>query len=169
MLDNLDKAILEELQRNGRASISDIAKRIGRPRTTISERVSRLEREGIIKGYRAILDPQRLGYKFLAFVMLKVRRGVTFEGESNQEALAKRILEDTYNTPYLPYVEEAYIVTGAYDIILKVWAREWEELTRFLIRYLASIGDVVSSETFLVLETISREKEGFPIKATEEE
>lgn len=163
-MDELDKLILHELQRDGRASISDIAKRLKRPRTTIGERITRLEREGVIKGYKAIIDPSKLGYRFLAFVMLKVRRGATLEGRSNQEALAQRILADTRKARDLPYVEEAHIVTGAYDIILKVWATKWEELTHFLIRYLASIGDVVSSETFLVLETFSHENEGFPVR-----
>lgn len=162
-MDRLDRAILRELQRNCRLPISKLAKIMGRPRTTISERIARLEREGIIKGYRAILDPSKLGYRFLAFVMLKVKRGVTFEGLSNQEALAKRIIDETFKALDLPYVEEVHIVTGTYDIILKVWARRWEELTNFLIRYLAGLGDIVSSETFLVLETMTSEK-GFPIR-----
>ncbi len=162
-MDALDSVILRELQRNCRLPISKLAKILGKPRTTISERISRLEREGVIRGYRAIVDPSKLGYRFLAFVMLKVRRGITFEGMSNQEALAQKVVKETRDAPDLPYVEEAHIVTGAYDIVLKVWARRWEELTNFLIRYLASLGDVVSSETFLVLETISSE-EGFPVK-----
>ncbi len=156
--------ILEMLQRNSKISLSKLSSMLGRPRTTVGERIAKLEREGYILGYKAIVDPRKLGYKYVAFVMLKVRRKVNIKGESNQEVLASKIMEDSRNNPSLPYVEEAHIVTGAYDLILKVWARSWNELTNFLIKYLASLEDVVWTETFLALRSISKPLEGFPIR-----
>ncbi|RLF13950.1 MAG: Lrp/AsnC family transcriptional regulator [Thermoprotei archaeon] len=163
-MDELDIKILNLLQRNGRASITDIANTLKKPRSTIRERILRLERSGYIRGYRAVVDPEKLGYRYLALVMLKVRRRITTSGMSNQEEIARKILHDSVKDPSLPFVEEAYIVTGAYDIVLKVWAKRWGDLTSFLIRYLATFEDIISSETFLVLKSVSSNNGIFPCK-----
>jgi len=163
-IDKLDMKILTILQERGRISITELAQMLKKPRSTIRERVLKLERSGYIKGYRAVVNPEKLGYKYLAFVMLKVRRRVTTSGISNQEEVARKVLIDAAKNPSLPFVEEAYIITGAYDIILKVWAKRWGDLTSFLINYLASFEDIISSETFLVLKAISENKGVFPCK-----
>lgn len=154
MLDELDVALLNSLLLNARAPLSDIAKRLGVARTTLSERLERLERSGIVKGYHAELDLRRIGFKYTAFVLVKVKR-VGIRGEkSNQELLAERIVRDCREREGLPWVEEAHIITGEYDLLLKVWAREWEELTNFLIRYMPEHGDIIQTHTILVLKSV---------------
>lgn len=154
MLDELDRAILHSLALNARAPLSEIARRLSAARTTISERLERLEREGVIKGYRVDVDYSKLGYRYLAFVLVKVRRGGLRGDKSNQEVLAEKIVSDCSAREGLPWVEEAHIITGEYDLLLKVRAREWEELTNFLIRYMPEHQDVVQTHTMLVLKAV---------------
>jgi DNA-binding Lrp family transcriptional regulator len=154
MLDELDRAILCALALNARAPLSEIARRLNAARTTVSERLEKLEREGVIKGYRVEVDFGKLGYRYLAFVLVKVRRGGLRGDKSNQEALAERIVSDCLTREGLPWVEEAHIITGEYDLLLKVRAREWEELTNFLIRYMPEQQDVVQTHTMLVLKAV---------------
>jgi len=162
-LDELDKKILEILQQDGRIPISRLAEKLKRPRTTVNERISRLEREGYILGYRAIVDPAKLGYRYLAIIMVKVRRG-SFHITKNQVEIAKKIIDECRSRKDLPYVEEAYVVTGSYDIALKVWIRSWDELSRFLIHYLASLEEIASTETFMVLERVPDKPQFLPLK-----
>jgi len=163
-IDPLDKRILEELQKNCKITVAELARRLGKPRTTVNDRIQRLERKGVIKGYKAIVDPSKLGYKFLAFVMIKARRGISSEGTSSQERLIRKIINDTNNDPSMPFIQEAHIITGAYDIILKVWAKKWDELTNFLIRYLSTMPEVEYTETFLVLLQVESGERGFPLR-----
>jgi len=158
-LDELDRVLLRSLLANARVPLSEVAKSIGAARTTLSERLDRLEREGVVKGYRADVDLRKLGYKYVAFVLVKVRRTGGLRGDkSNQELLAEKIVEDCYTRKGLPWVEEAHIITGEYDLLLKVWAREWDELTSFLIKYMPEHNDVLQTHTILVLKTIQDDK-----------
>ena len=153
MLDELDRALIRELASNARTPLAEVARRLGVARTTLAERLEKLEREGYIRGFTLSIEPGKLGYKFLAFILVKVRRG-GFRGErSNQELLAEDIVKDCSSKRGMPWVEEIHIVTGEYDLLLKVWAREWDELTNFLIRYMPTHPDVVETHTMLVLKT----------------
>ena len=163
-IDDIDREILEILQENGRIPISKIAKKIGKPRTTIRERITKLEEEKYILGYRAIINPEKIGFKYLAIIMVKVRRG-PFHISRNQIEIAKKIINDCRSRDDMPYVEEAHIVTGVYDIALKVWVRSWDELSKFLIQYLASLEEIDSTETFMVLEKIPNVPHPFPLKS----
>ena len=158
LMDELDLAILRELQRDGRASITDIARAIGKPRTTVANRLERLMEEGVIKGFKPILDFKKLGYNITAFVLLKVRRTRPIAGKSNQLVLVEKLIEKGRFDGV--WVEEAHIITGQYDILLKLRAREIDALTKFLIVHLASFADVVHTETCMALITVG---EGRPL------
>lgn len=71
-LDRFDQAILRELSHNGRSSVSDLARAIGLSKSPTQARLKRLETEGIIQGYRAMIDPIRLGLDHVAFVEVKL-------------------------------------------------------------------------------------------------
>lgn len=158
VLDDLDRALLSLLLANARSPLSKVARRLGVARTTLSERLERLERSGIIRGYSVDLDLGKLGYRYTAFVLVKVRR-VSLRGEkSNQELLAEKIISDCRARKDLPWVEEAHIITGDYDILLKVRVRDVEELASFLIRYMPEHADVVQTHTILVLKTVGEDR-----------
>ncbi len=155
LLDDLDKRLIEILQRNARIKITELADLTERPRTTIMSRLEKLEREGLILGYKAVINLQKLGYNVLAFVLISARRIAPVSGKSSQELLIERIVRDTDSNPELPWVEEAHIVTGSYDIVLKVWARDMRQLSDFLIKYLPTHPEVAKTETLLVLERVA--------------
>jgi len=155
LLDELDKRLLELLQKNARLKITELADLTARPRTTVMSRLEKLEREGLILGYKAVLNLQKLGYTVLAFVLVSARRIAPVSGRSSQEVLIEKILRDTDENPELPWVEEAHIVTGSYDIILKVWARDMKQLSDFLIKYLPTHPEIAKTETLLVLERVA--------------
>ncbi len=161
-MDELDKKIIKLLQENGRLKFSEIARMLRCPRTTIVQRVQRLESEGVIRGYRVIVDPWKIGYRYLAYIMLRVRKGLYARLDQGQ--IIGKILQDTVSRKDLPFVEEASIITGAYDIILKVWIRDWSELTRFLLSYLPRIEEIAATETFMVLQRMPAKPLPMPIK-----
>lgn len=152
-MDELDIKILELLQVEGRLALAELARRVNAPRTTVTERVERLRERGIVRGFRAVVDPSKLGYRYLGFVLVKARRGGVMGERSNQELLAEEIVNDCNNDESLPWIEEAHIITGEYDLLLKIWAVEWEQLTNFLIRYMPRHRDVSDTHTILVLKT----------------
>ncbi|HID90420.1 TPA: Lrp/AsnC family transcriptional regulator [Candidatus Bathyarchaeota archaeon] len=154
MFTRIDRAILRRLQEDGRVAYSELAEALGVPRATLHRRVKALEREGVIRRYTAVLDPTKLGYKFLAFVLIRARRTVPKEGESSQVTLARELLERSSAEADFPWIEEAHIVTGPYDILLKVWVREWDGLTTFLTAQLPAYEDIEHTETILVLNRV---------------
>lgn len=162
MLTEFDREILKRLQMNGRASYSDLAEELGIPRATLYRKVAALKKKRVIRGYAAILDPVKLGYRFLAFVLIRAKRTRPREGESSQVALAKELLKRSEAEEDFPWIEEAHIVTGAYDLLLKVWVGEWDDLTTFLTAQLPMYHDIEHTETVLVLRRVG-ERWGFRI------
>ncbi len=161
MIDELDREILRVLQRKPKAKISEIARLLGRPRSTIAQRVNKLEDEGVIKEYRAIIDHRKVGYKRSALVMVKIRKGI--KTYLTQDELAMKIVNDSVKNKNLPFVEEVLILTGAYDMALKVWIKEWNELSSFLLNYLSSMEEIESTETLMVLEKTPETPPSLPI------
>lgn len=153
-MDEIDRKLIELLQMDGKKTLQELAEAVNRPKTTIASRIKKLEEKGYIMGYKAVVNPFLLGYQVLAFVMASVRRGEAAGQKPLQEQLAERILNDCSGKGDLPLVEEAYIITGPYDLLLKVWARDIKQLSSFLVSYLASIPDIQRTETLMVLEIV---------------
>ena len=155
-LDELDMRIISCLLKNSRLPITSLSRLVKAPRTTVINRIERLRGVGVIEKYTVKLNYRLLGYNFLAFVLIKAKRG---SGSSSQVALARKIKEDSKRDPSLPWVQEAHVITGDYDILLKVRVRRWDELTNFLIKYLARLEEVEHSLTLLTLTTVYEEAE----------
>ncbi len=155
IVDDVDKEILKILQRNCRIKLSKLSEMIDKPRTTVAMRIKRLEDEGLICSYKAMINPAKLGFTVLAYVLISVKRIAPSQGKSSQVILAEKIIKDTDEDSSLPWVEEAEIITGPYDIVLKVWARDIQQLSHFLINYLPSHPEIQKTETMLVLEKIT--------------
>lgn len=151
-LDKIDMILLKELVKDGRVKLSDISRKTGIPRTTLAKRLEKLIEKRIIKGFKALIDPRALGYNYLAFILIKAKRGEGGIG-SSQERLIRKIVNDCNKSSKLPWVEEAHIVTGTYDILLKVWAREWQDLTKLLITQMPRYKELTETYTMLVLLT----------------
>lgn len=150
-LDDLDINILRLVQVNCKLSTSEISRILRKPRTTIASRLTKLQRLGMITGYRALLDSEKIGFQLVVFVFITVRRGL--KEISSQVELAKKILDICKKNPNL-WIEEIHIVTGRYDLALKAHIKRLEYLTDLLINLLPKLREVEHTETFLVLQTI---------------
>ncbi|MCC6029983.1 MAG: Lrp/AsnC family transcriptional regulator [Candidatus Korarchaeum sp.] len=152
-MDGLDISILSELVKDGRITVSDLAKKLGVPRTTLDSRMRKLIESGIIKRFTAILDYKKIGYQITAFVLVQIKRRKPEQGKSNQEIFIEDVARESEERGDLPWIEEAHIITGDYDVLLKVRARDMDELTRFLITELARHPDVERTHTIMVLKS----------------
>ncbi|MER3602280.1 MAG: transcriptional regulator [Nitrososphaerota archaeon] len=142
-MDERDQRILEELRRDAWRPLSAIARQLGLPRATVRERVERMRRAGIIRGICALPGYEALGLGTLAFVLVSFLPGTT-----SQRALAQEIAK-------LPYVQEVHIISGEYDILLKVRAASVEDVGRLVVdrlRALPGVGKTVTSLSFFTLK-----------------
>ena len=148
--------ILELLQENSRIKVREIAKKLKIPVTTTHSKIKRLEKGGYIKEYTTILDEKKLGLKTTAYILISFSYETRDGRILDQRKVAKKIAE-------IPQVQEAHIVTGDWDIIIKVRIRDVEELGRLIVDKLRRIEGVQNTLTSVVLETI-RETHKLPIK-----
>jgi Lrp/AsnC family leucine-responsive transcriptional regulator len=132
-LDRTDWRLLDELQRDGRASYADLARVVAMSPSAVAERVRRLEEAGVITGYRATIDPERVGLPVLAFVRLRYPTG-------NYRPF-HALLDSTAE------VVEAHHVTGEDCFVLKVVARSMRHLEEVTGR-IAGLGAVTTSVVY---------------------
>jgi Lrp/AsnC family leucine-responsive transcriptional regulator len=140
MIDEIDRKILGILQDNARTPNSEIAEKIGMAPSATYERVRKLERKGIIRGYEVRLDADQLGAGLIAFVAVKT-------GELAGEALAGPELVK------IPEVQEVYNVAGEDCYFLKVRVRDTADLNHLLREKIGGVQSVKSTRTTIVLET----------------
>jgi DNA-binding Lrp family transcriptional regulator len=138
--DQLDHAILKELQSNGRISVADLARAIHLSPPAVYQRIKRLERAGVITGYVALVDREAAGYDLLCFIRLSIQ-------PHTRESLAHFAAAVEEH----PAVLECYHTAGSYDLLLKVVVRTQKELERFVNDHLMTIEGVERIDTSLVL------------------
>jgi len=141
-IDEVDRKILSELLRDCRRSYRSIARRAGISVGTVLTRIRRLEKAGVIKGYTAILDHERLGYQLTVLAEISVSKGKLLEME---EAISK-----------LPNTCGVYDVTGLTDAIVLAKFRNRDELSHFT-KNLLSMPFVDRSNTHVVLTTVKED------------
>lgn len=137
--DNLDQAILEALQADGRVSVADLARQIHLSQPAVHNRIKRLEREGIIKRYVALVDEEQIGYDLMAFLQITLVNHASDAVEGLLHDICKR-----------GRVLECHQVTGAADLLLKVVAENRRVLAT-LVAELADNDNVQRVETSIVL------------------
>ena len=136
-LDEIDCKILNTLQQEGRISILDLAEEVGLSPTPCARRVKRMEDEGIIQGYAAVLNPRALGVHLDVFVNVRLR-------SSTREAID--IFEGAIQS--MPEVVECYLVTGNYDYLVHLRVTDIDDFKSFVrerLSSIASVGETVSS------------------------
>lgn len=142
-LDRTDQKILDILQRNGRISITDLAEQVNLSATPCSERVKRLERDGVIAGYHARLNPAALGKTLLVFleIRLSAKSGDVFD-KVKQELM------------YVPEVMECHLVSGDFDYLVKARLSDMAEYRRLLGEILKRLPASAESHSYVVMEEI---------------
>ena len=141
-LDDTDRRILRELQRDGRMSFKKIGDDIGVSEATVFVRVRKLQERGVLKGFRAVVNPTAVGKTLTAMVLVRAHPK-TFPGMLN--ALKK--FDDVY---------EIYDVTGEYYSILKIRTSGTDELSK-IIDQIGAIEGIAGTETIIVLRTVKEE------------
>jgi Lrp/AsnC family leucine-responsive transcriptional regulator len=142
-LDKLDRKILDLLQKDGRISMTDLAQKIGLSATPCTERVRRMEREGVITGYYARVDPHALGKSLLVFVEIKLsaKSGDVFD------RVKKELM-------FVPEVMECHLVSGDFDYLVKARLSEMSEYRRLLGNILLKLPSAAESRSYVVMEEL---------------
>lgn len=145
-LDRIDRRILDALQGDARLSMAALAERVGLSKSPVTARVRRLEAAGIILGYRAALDPVKMGAAQVAFVQ------VTLD-DTTSEAL------ETFNAAVrgTPGIEACHMIAGGFDYLLKVRTRDVDAYRKALGETISRLPHVAQTSTFMAMETV---KEG---------
>ena len=142
-LDRFDHAILRELGADGRISLTALAARVGLTKTPVQARVRRLERAGVIAGYRAVLNRVRMGLAHVAFVEVRL-------SDTRETAL------QAFNRAVrgVPEIEECHMMASSFDYLLKVRTGDIAEYRRVLGERISSLPHVASTSTFVVMEAV---------------
>lgn len=145
-IDATDLQILRELQRNARLTTKELAARVNLSTTPVFERVKRLERDGIIDRYVAVLNAEKLNQGFVVFCQVKMNRlGRDIAADFN------RMVKD------IPEVTECYNISGQYDYLLKIHAPNMKYYQEFVLNVLGTIPHLGSLESTFVMEEIKHE------------
>lgn len=142
-LDKLDLSIIEQLQTNGRITITELANRVGLSKTPCQVRMRRLEQQGYILGYVALVDQAKLGQSHIAFVQVTLN-------ETNSSAL------EAFNSAVreISEVEQCHMMAAGFDYLLKVRTSDMEAYRKVLGEKLSSLPHVKQTSTFAVMENV---------------
>lgn len=144
-LDRIDLTLLAELQRAGRQTHAELSERVHLSPSACLRRVQRLEREGVIVGYRAEIDAERLGLGLQAFVRVQLK-----------DHDARRVANFARKVNAWPEVVACHALTGDMDYLLHVVVTGLEHFSRFLLDKLLAQGDVADVNSSFVLRTVKR-------------
>ncbi len=142
-LDEFDRKIIAILGRDGRMTYTELAQRVGLSKTPCQQRVKRLVDSGLITGFRAIVDPAKLGLDHVAFTEVKL-------SDTREEAL--RRFNDAVRR--IPEVEECHMIASSFDYLLKVRTPDIRRYRIVLGEKISSLPHVASTSTFVAMETI---------------
>jgi Lrp/AsnC family leucine-responsive transcriptional regulator len=142
-LDRLDLKILNLLQQEGRVAMTELAEQVGLSITPCIERVKRMERDGVIMGYYARVNPTLLGASLLVFVEITLdhKNGNMFD-QFRREVLR------------IPEVLECHLVSGDFDYLIKARLREMSDYRKLLGDILLQLPGAVQSKSYVVMEEI---------------
>ncbi len=138
-IDKLDKKILSILSQNARMPFKDVAAECGVSRAAIHQRVQRLIEDGVITGSGFDVNPKSLGYSTCTYV------GITLERGNMYKKVVEKVIQ-------IPEIVECHFTTGPYTMLIKLFARDNEQLMDLLNNKLQGIPGVVSTETLISLE-----------------
>ena len=142
-LDEIDRDLLRALQEDGRLSNVELARMVHLSPPATHARLRRLEKEGFIRQYAAVMDREKTGYDLLCFIHVSLQMHQLEQVEKFREA-----------TRQMPEVLECHHITGEYDYLLKVALRNRKDLERFLVDRLTPIPGVGRIHTSLVLTEV---------------
>lgn len=142
-LNRTDRRLLRLLQQDARTSYAELARQVGLSTTPCKERIKRLEREGVIRGYQAILDPDFLDAGLVVFVQIRLSR------------TSQDIFEEFKQCAFdIPEVQECYLVSGNFDYLIKARVADMNAYRAFLGETLLTLPGVQESTSYVVMEQV---------------
>ena len=151
-LDHIDRQLLTRLQDEGRITNVELASRVGLTAPPCLRRVRALEEAGIIRGYHADIDPQKLGFAITVFAMVSLKS----QAESDLKAFEEHVST-------LPQVRECHMLNGEIDFILKLVATDLKSFQEILTSRLTTAPNVASVKTSLTIRT-AKAVPGIPVQ-----
>jgi Lrp/AsnC family transcriptional regulator, leucine-responsive regulatory protein len=142
-LDKLDRKILKALQQDGRIAMKDLAEQVGLTVTPCVERVKRMERDGVIMGYYARVDPAQLGAALLVFVEITLGN----KGGNMFDQFRREVQK-------IPEVLECHLVSGDFDYLIKARIGEMADYRKLLGDILLQLPGAAQSKSYVVMEEI---------------
>lgn len=142
-LDRYDQQIIAILSVEGRLPVTDLARRIGISKSPCQVRLKRLQESGHIKGFRAIVDPARIGREHVAFVEIRL----SDTREKALQAFNRAVLE-------IPEVEQCHMIAGSFDYLLKVRTADIRSFRRTLGESITQLPHVANSSSFVAMEAV---------------
>lgn len=148
-LEKADRTILERLQHDAKASLNDLAHATGLASSSVHYRIKRLEEDGVIKGYAAVVDPVKLGYDILAVSFIKAKYD------------PKCYAALTRNLPKIPGIWAVYFLMGDVDYVVLIRAKNRADLNRIVYEFM-SMREIERSDTRIVIERL-KENPAVPV------
>ena len=143
-MDEIDSRILDALKENGRATASEISKKVSLSIPAVAERIRKLEQSGIIQQYTVRLDQKAQGYSLMAFIL------VNLDCSEHTDQFRAQIVRERN-------VLECHHIAGPNDYLLKVLVADTDELEHFISHVLKKMKGVISSNTFIRMSTLKEE------------
>ncbi|TRO45510.1 Lrp/AsnC family transcriptional regulator [Candidatus Bathyarchaeota archaeon] len=147
-LDMKDLAILTLIQENSKLTAKQIAKKINAPITTVFAKTKRMEELGIINGYRAIVDPEKLDAGTAAFILASV----SYRAKGDDVPVSQRDVAE--EIAQFPEVQEVHIITGDWDLLVKLRAESVDAVGKFVVDKLRLIKGLEKTLTCMVFKTV---------------
>ncbi|MDP2566592.1 Lrp/AsnC family transcriptional regulator [Pseudoalteromonas marina] len=141
MLDKKDQQILTALQENARISVSDLANTISLSDTPCLRRIKKLEKEHVITGYHASINPKKLELNVLVYAFIRLNQNSVSAADLFEQSIEK-----------LPHVLECSVISGSYDYLLKIIANDLESYEQFVKHRLGSLSCIANIESTVVLK-----------------
>lgn len=148
-LDRIDRLILRELEIDGRLSIVELSARVNLTNTPCSERVKRLEREGFITGYRAVLNMEQLGLGHLTVVQVSLAATASDNSLDDFNAAVRNVAE----------VESCLMVAGPFDYLLTIRTRDIRHFREVLGEQINKLPGILQTNSFAVMEVVKENDE----------
>lgn len=146
MLDKKDMKIINLLEEKGNLTTKRISRRLNIPQTTVHNRIKKLEKEGVIRGYEVDIDKKKIGKGLGAYVQITINYPSQME-PNFQEEISQKISN-------FPEVEKVSIITGETDILLKISVSDTNELNDFVIKKLRLIKGIDKTRTSIIMKEI---------------
>ncbi|MEJ6478749.1 MAG: Lrp/AsnC ligand binding domain-containing protein [Octadecabacter sp.] len=145
-MDSFDRKILDVMAIEGRISVTELARRIGLSKSPTQARLKRLEDNGVIRGYRALFDPIRLGRDHVAFVEVKL-------SDTRETALA------AFNAAVtrVPEIEQCHLIAGSFDYLLKVRTSSMSSYRLVLAEKISTLPHVANTSTYVAMQAVKEE------------